>query len=503
MWGSHRSPGGPPSEIAGSAASAPSLRPHLHPWRPAGGLPRICLHGPKVGRAAPRSISMPVPPTVRSRFGALPWTPAFLLVGLGSLLIVLSGLFAERAAAAPCDPPIANQIVCENSKPGDPASEWDVSGSGDPTIQGFATDISVDQGADRPLQGRHRLDRLSPRHLPDGLLRRRRCTARWRPSSPRRPCPRISRPASTRPRPGWSTAATGPCRPPGRSRPTPSPASTSPSWCATTPLGGSHIVFIVRDDDGHSDLLFQTSDTTWQAYNRYGGNSLYTGSSAAAATRLQGQLQPPLHDPRRHAEDCSLQRRVPDGPLARSETATTSATSPASTPIAVERRSSSTRPSSRSATTSTGPGDSGPTSRRPGTPASTSPSSAATRSSGRPAGRTASTARTPPPHPGLLQGDPRQREDRPDPLPGPAPGAIRASARPPTAAARKTRSPAPSSPSTRAPRRSRSRPPTARCASGATPRSPTWRPNQTATLATTPWATNGTRISTTASAPPG
>ena len=27
----------------------------------------------------------------------------------------------------------------------------------------------------------------------------------------------------------------------------------------------------------HSDLLFQTSDTTWQAYNQYGGNSLYVG----------------------------------------------------------------------------------------------------------------------------------------------------------------------------------------------------------------------------------
>ena len=40
---------------------------------------------------------------------------------------------------------------------------------------------------------------------------------------------------------------------------------------------GSHIMFVVRDDDGHSNLLFQTSDTTWEAYNRYGGNSLYFG----------------------------------------------------------------------------------------------------------------------------------------------------------------------------------------------------------------------------------
>ena len=39
--------------------------------------------------------------------------------------------------------------------------------------------------------------------------------------------------------------------------------------------GASHIFFIVRDDAGNADLLFQTSDTTWQAYNRYGGKSLY------------------------------------------------------------------------------------------------------------------------------------------------------------------------------------------------------------------------------------
>ncbi len=41
--------------------------------------------------------------------------------------------------------------------------------------------------------------------------------------------------------------------------------------------GASHIAFVVRNDTAHSDLLFQTSDTTWQAYNTYGGNSLYVG----------------------------------------------------------------------------------------------------------------------------------------------------------------------------------------------------------------------------------
>ncbi|WP_157357344.1 DUF4082 domain-containing protein [Amycolatopsis nigrescens] len=50
--------------------------------------------------------------------------------------------------------------------------------------------------------------------------------------------------------------------------------------------GESEVVFIVRDDASHSDILFQTSDATWQAYNNYGngpnpiqGNSLYSGSA--------------------------------------------------------------------------------------------------------------------------------------------------------------------------------------------------------------------------------
>jgi Domain of unknown function (DUF4082)/Bacterial Ig-like domain/Bacterial Ig domain/Secretion system C-terminal sorting domain len=41
--------------------------------------------------------------------------------------------------------------------------------------------------------------------------------------------------------------------------------------------GSSHITFIVRDDASTSALYFKTSDATWQAYNPYGGYSLYVG----------------------------------------------------------------------------------------------------------------------------------------------------------------------------------------------------------------------------------
>src|SRR5437764_6276834 len=39
-----------------------------------------------------------------------------------------------------------NPIVTENQLAGTPQSTWGVSGAGDSTIQGFATDVSVDHG---------------------------------------------------------------------------------------------------------------------------------------------------------------------------------------------------------------------------------------------------------------------------------------------------------------------------------------------------------------------
>ena len=40
----------------------------------------------------------------------------------------------------------ANPVACENALPGDPQSDWQVEGIGDPTIQGYATSMSVNVG---------------------------------------------------------------------------------------------------------------------------------------------------------------------------------------------------------------------------------------------------------------------------------------------------------------------------------------------------------------------
>ena len=71
-----------------------------------------------------------------------------------------------------------------------------------------------------------------------------------------------------------STAATGLCRRPGRCRQPRSPASTSRDLTRTDTGGMSQIPFIVRNDASTSDIVYQTSDETWEAYNRYGGCGL-------------------------------------------------------------------------------------------------------------------------------------------------------------------------------------------------------------------------------------
>ncbi|MGL6268982.1 MAG: hypothetical protein ACRC2O_13710, partial [Chitinophagaceae bacterium] len=40
-----------------------------------------------------------------------------------------------------------NPIVTENGLAGSPSSEWDISGAGDLSIQGFSTDMSVNKGS--------------------------------------------------------------------------------------------------------------------------------------------------------------------------------------------------------------------------------------------------------------------------------------------------------------------------------------------------------------------
>lgn len=186
------------------------------------------------------------------------------------------------AATFPHDAPVLNDIAIENALPGNPPSEWDVAGAGDASIQGFAIDISVAPGETIAFKidtdaTDYRLDIYRMGYY-GGLGARKVATVQ-----PTATLPQVQ-PACL------SDAGTGltDCGNWAESASWSVPANAvSGIYFAKLvredPEDGraSHIAFVVRDDDSGSDLLFQTSDTTWQAYNTYGGNSLYAGSASA------------------------------------------------------------------------------------------------------------------------------------------------------------------------------------------------------------------------------
>lgn len=206
---------------------------------------------------------------------------AALALAVATLVVV-----APPAAAAPCDPPIENPIACENSKPGNPPSEWDVSGAGSSSIQGFATEISVDQGetvefkVDTPASA-YRLDVYRMGYY-GGSGARKITTVNPSASLPQSQPECLYQSSTGLTDCGnWSVSATWDV---------PADAVSGIYFAKLVrtdgTTGSSHVFFVVRDDDGASDVLFQTSDTTWQAYNEYGGNSLYTGEPAGRAYKV-------------------------------------------------------------------------------------------------------------------------------------------------------------------------------------------------------------------------
>ena len=205
------------------------------------------------------------------------------------MLVLAAAVLALSAAldahADPCAAPVANPIACENSQPGNSSSEWQVFGIGDPSIQGFATDISVNKGQTI----RFKIDTNATAYRIDiyrmgyygGLGARKVATV-----LPSVPLPQ-QQPACL------NDASTGlvDCGNWAQSASWAVPASaTSGIYFArlvrTNTGGASHIVFVVRDDASQAAILFQTSDTTWQAYNEYGGNSLYVGAPAGRAYKV-------------------------------------------------------------------------------------------------------------------------------------------------------------------------------------------------------------------------
>jgi hypothetical protein len=182
-------------------------------------------------------------------------------------------------AATNCAAP-AHAVEAENCLTGNPSSEWDVSGAGDASIQGFATQMSVNRGSTITFKVKTnaRAYRLDLYRLGWYGGRGARKVASVTPSAA---LPQVQPACLTQSASGlidcgnWAVSASW-------SVPATAVSGIYIARLVRTDTGGaSHIVFVVRDDAGSSPLLFQTSDTTWQAYNTWGGNSLYVGGPGA------------------------------------------------------------------------------------------------------------------------------------------------------------------------------------------------------------------------------
>ena len=239
----------------------------------------------------------------------------------------------EDACATP-----ANEIVAENCLEGHPPTEWDINGYGDPSIQGFGTDIAIARGETIEFKidtdsedyridvyrmgyyrgmGARRVDSFEPSATLPQI----------QPECLRGPIPVLAEGGGleTWPAPlvdcgNWAVSASWqapadatsgiyfarlvreeqvegwvkndqfeatPLPPTGEDSLWEAPGFHAVMRNALREPRASHIYFVVRDDDGESDMLFQTSDLNWQAYNRYGGHSVY-GHLNPERIRLHG-----------------------------------------------------------------------------------------------------------------------------------------------------------------------------------------------------------------------
>lgn len=192
-------------------------------------------------------------------------------------VLALAGLHAGIAQAS-CAVP-ANPVEAENCQTGTDPSVWRVFGAGDSTIQGFATQMSVNAGQTISFKvdttaskytitifrlgyygglGARQIQTITPSaHLPqaqpacltDATTRLVDC-GNWAVSA------------------SWNVPSTA-------------VSGLYLALLTRSDTGGeSNIFFVVRNDASHSAILFRTSDETWEAYNDYGGNSLYGPSGA-------------------------------------------------------------------------------------------------------------------------------------------------------------------------------------------------------------------------------
>ena len=202
---------------------------------------------------------------------------------------VLQRFIGAQADPPPPPPPVGNLIVVENAKPGtnafvlaNPATNRE--------IEGYASLTSVPRGG----QISFFVNTADPSYTIEifrmgwyGGAGSRQVMAPVQRPGVKQPMPTAD-PATGLVECNWTNPYT---------LTIPNNANDPTDWMsgvylakltASTSGKQSYIPFVVRDDARASDLIFQSSVTTWQAYNNWGGQSLYSHNSVngVAAYRI-------------------------------------------------------------------------------------------------------------------------------------------------------------------------------------------------------------------------
>ncbi len=178
-----------------------------------------------------------------------------------------------------------NPVVAENQLPGTPQSVWGVNGAGDPSIQGYSTDISVNHGQtinfkiNDMANAPYHIDIYRMGYYQGNGARLEGSIASANVLKQVQPKPLTNSSTGLVDAGNWAVSA---------SWAVPATATSGLYMARVTrddTGGASMIYFVVRADESHSDLLFQTSDSTWQAYNNWDGSgtatSFVTGSGSS------------------------------------------------------------------------------------------------------------------------------------------------------------------------------------------------------------------------------
>jgi len=180
-------------------------------------------------------------------------------------------------------PPDRNPTVVENERPG--SADWEITAPAlDREIEGYASATSVDRGEPIDLF----VSTGDPSYAIDVFR-----MGWYGGTGARRVAGPLSRPGRRQPTPA-PDPLTGlvechwrdPYRLPTRDGAGPWPTGIYLARLTASPSGRqAYVVFVVRDDARPAAVVFQSSVTTFAAYNNWGGRSLYAFNSGGRAAR--------------------------------------------------------------------------------------------------------------------------------------------------------------------------------------------------------------------------